>query len=70
MKCGRGMVWGCRTGDESLVSAKLSFVVGNTWRVMYWRDTWCGDSFPSLFAITEPKEAWGECWSEPKEGEG
>ena len=29
----------------------------------FWKDTWCGDtplcaSFPSLFALVDPKEAW------------
>ena len=46
-----------------LVSSKFSFVVGNVQRVSFWKDTLCGDtplcvSFPSLFALVDPKEAW------------
>ena len=45
------------------VSSRLSFVVGNRQRVSFWKDAWCGDtplwvSFPSLFALADPKEAW------------
>ncbi|RVX05286.1 hypothetical protein CK203_020231 [Vitis vinifera] len=37
--------------------------VWNGRRVRFWRDRWCGDSplcvsFPSLFALTDDKEAW------------
>ncbi|RVW35866.1 hypothetical protein CK203_084628 [Vitis vinifera] len=46
-----------------LVSSRLSFVVSNGQRVSFWKDKWCGttplcDSFPSLFALATPKEAW------------
>ena len=48
---------------EHIVSSRLSFVVGNSQRVSFWKDIWCGAtplcvSFPSLFTLADPKEAW------------
>ena len=42
----------------------------------FWKDTWCGDtplcaSFPSLFALVDPKEAWvKDVWIRTVGGEG
>ena len=38
-------------------------MVGNSQRVSFWKDIWCGAtplcvSFPSLFTLANPKEAW------------
>lgn len=47
----------------------MAFSVGNERRVKFWLDKWCGDeplrsSFPSLFALTNSKEAWvADVWS-------
>ena len=54
-----------------LFNRNLSFLDGNGHRVKFWKVVWCGEtllceSFPSLFAIDESKEAWvSECWSSP-----
>ena len=45
------------------MSTRISFSVGNGWKVRFWRDRWCGDSplsvsFPTLFALGIDKEAW------------
>ena len=47
-----------------IVNNRISFFVGNERRVKFWKDKWCGNeflcmSFPSLFALTSSKEAWG-----------
>ena len=49
--------------DWDFVGSRISSLVGNRRRVRFWRDRWCGDSslcvsFPSLFALTDDKEAW------------
>ena len=37
-------------------------------RVRFWKDNWCGnntlcDSFPSLYALADSKDAWvTDCW--------
>ena len=41
----------------------ISFVVGNGRRVKFWKDRWCiekplCEAFPSLFALSDSKEAW------------
>ena len=41
--------------DWDLMSSRISFLMGNGWRVKFWRDKWCENnplsvSFPSLFA--------------------
>ncbi|RVW24939.1 hypothetical protein CK203_079533 [Vitis vinifera] len=48
---------------RDLVSCKLSFSVGNRKRIKFWKGKWCGDeplnvSFPSLFALSNSKDAW------------
>ncbi|RVW77934.1 putative ribonuclease H protein [Vitis vinifera] len=49
--------------------SSLAFRVGNGRRVRFWKDKWCGDeplyeSFPSLFAISQAKDAWvSEVWN-------
>ena len=45
-----------------LVSSWISFSVGNGRRIKLWKDKWCGDeplcdSFLSLFALSNCKEA-------------
>ena len=56
--------------------ARSSFVVGNGRGIKFWKDVWCGetllcDSFPSLFAIAQSKDAWlKDYWSGPTNGEG
>ena len=45
------------------MSSRLSFLLGNGWRVKFWKDKWCGAtplcvSFLSLFALAVSKEAW------------
>ena len=45
------------------MGSRISFLVGNGRRVRFWRDRWCEDSplcvsFPSLFALTDDKDAW------------
>ena len=44
------------------VSSKLSFSVGNGKGIKFWKDKWCRDellnvSFPSLFALSNFKDA-------------
>ncbi|RVW92361.1 LINE-1 retrotransposable element ORF2 protein [Vitis vinifera] len=54
----------------------LAFRVGNGRRVRFWKDKWCGDeplyeSFPSLFAISQAKDAWvSEVWNPDGVGDG
>ena len=41
----------------------ISFVVGNGRRVKFWKGGWCTEEplcevFPSLFALSDSKEAW------------
>ena len=61
--------------DWDFVGSRISFLVGNGWRVRFWRDRWCRDSplcvsFPSLFALTDDKEAWvADIWDSLVEGE-
>ncbi|RVW88908.1 hypothetical protein CK203_045051 [Vitis vinifera] len=56
--------------------SSLAFRVGNGWRVRFWKDKWCGDeplyeSFPSLFAISQAKDAWvSEVWNPDGVGDG
>ena len=56
-----------------MVSNRLSFMVGNEWRVKFWKDKRCGaiplcDSFPTLYALAVSKDVWsfsdgGGIWS-------
>ena len=52
-----------------LINIKMSFVVGDEWRIKFWRDRWCGDTplcvdFWSLFALVRAKDARvGDVWS-------
>ena len=54
---------------ELLISANLSFVVGDGRRKKFWKARWCGVTplnmaFPLLFNCDCVKEAWvGEVWS-------
>ena len=54
----------------------LAFRVGNGRRMRFWKDKWCGDeplyeSFPSLFAISQAKDAWvSEVWNPDGVGDG
>ena len=46
-----------------LESSQISFSVGNGRKIKFWKDKWCEgeplcDSFPSLFALSNSKEAW------------
>ncbi|KAL6342504.1 hypothetical protein AAG906_012100 [Vitis piasezkii] len=56
--------------------SSLAFRVGNGRRVRFWKDKWCGDeplyeSFPSLFAISQAKDAWvSEVWNPDGVGDG
>ena len=56
------------------VSSKLSFSVGNGKRIKFWKDKWCmveplNVSFPSLFALSNFKDAWvAELWRHSNEG--
>ena len=58
-----------------LVSSRLAFVVGDGWRVSFWKDKWCGttplcESSPSLFALVASKEAWvSDVWIVSTSGE-
>ncbi|RVW89785.1 putative ribonuclease H protein [Vitis vinifera] len=53
-----------------------AFRVGNGRRMRFWKDKWCGDeplyeSFPSLFAISQAKDAWvSEVWNPDGVGDG
>ena len=45
------------------MSSIISFLVGNSRRVKFWKDKWCGDkplcvSFLPLFAIVVSKDVW------------
>ena len=59
-----------------VISSKLSFSVGNGKRIKFWKDKWCGDeplnvSFPSLFSLSNFKDAWvAELWQHSNEGGG
>ena len=67
--------WKAIRKEWHLVSSRFSFMVGNGWRVRFWKDKWCGsspfcDSFPSLFALVVSKNAWvNDVWSSTN-GEG
>ncbi|WJZ92487.1 hypothetical protein VitviT2T_011477 [Vitis vinifera] len=56
--------------------SSLAFRVGNGRRVRFWKDKWCGDeplyeSFPSLFAISQAKDAWvSDVWNPDGVGDG
>ena len=58
------------------VSCKLSFSVGNRKRIKFWKDKWWEDeplnvSFPSLFPLSNFKEAWVvELWQHSNERGG
>ena len=58
---------------RDVVSSKLSFSVGNGKRMKFWKDKWCGDeplnvSFPSLFTLSNSKDAWvAELWQHSNE---
>ncbi|RVW14191.1 Signal peptide peptidase-like 2 [Vitis vinifera] len=47
---------------------------GQEWRVKFWKDWWCGEEplceiFPSLFALSDFKEAWvADLWEHREEG--
>ncbi|RVW17454.1 Transposon TX1 uncharacterized 149 kDa protein [Vitis vinifera] len=70
---GMGLWKGIRM-DWELVGDRMLFIVGNWWRVRFWRDRWCRESslcvsFPSLFAFTVDKEAWvADFWDLLAEG--
>ena len=58
---------------RDVVSSKLSFSVGNGKRMKFWKDKWCGDeplnvSFPSLFTLSNSKDAWvAKLWQHSNE---
>ena len=57
-----------------LFNSMISFEVGNGRRVKFWKDWWCGEEplckiFPSLFALSDFKEAWAaDLWEHREEG--
>ncbi|KAJ9705163.1 hypothetical protein PVL29_003294 [Vitis rotundifolia] len=51
-----------------IVTPFFGFVVGDGKKVRFWKDNWCGttplcETFPSLYALTSSKEAWGGSWN-------
>ena len=52
-----------------MVADKISFVVGEGNRVLFWKDKWCGsaplcEAYPNIFAIAANKNALvKEAWS-------
>ncbi|RVW49348.1 SAC3 family protein A [Vitis vinifera] len=56
--------------------SSLAYRVGSGRRVRFWKDKWCGDeplceSFPSLFAISQAKDAWvSDVWNPDGVGDG
>ena len=59
-----------------LVNCKLSFLVGNVKMIKFWKDKWCRNeplnvSFPSLFVLSNSKDAWVvELWQHSSERGG
>ena len=57
-----------------LFNSMISFVVDNGRRVKFWKDRWCSEEplceiFPSLFALSNSKEAWVvDLWEHRGEG--
>ncbi|XP_034710620.1 uncharacterized protein LOC117933367 [Vitis riparia] len=51
-----------------LMFKKVSFTVGDSRRVKFWKDIWCGniplcEAFPSLFGFAVSQDAWvADCW--------
>ena len=62
-------LWKAIRRGWDVLGDNLVYSVGNSRRVSFWKDKWCGDdplctSFPSLFAISLDKEAWvADVWS-------
>ena len=67
-------LWKGTRMDWELVGDRMVFIVGNGWRVSFWRDRWCRDfplcvSFPSLFGLIVDKEVWViDIWDPLAEG--
>ncbi|RVW70981.1 hypothetical protein CK203_059677 [Vitis vinifera] len=67
-------LWKAIKKEEDVLSCKVSFLVGDSRRVRFWKDKWYGDeplciSFPSLFVVAFSKEVWVELvWSHSSEG--
>ena len=57
-----------------LFKSIISFAVGNGRRIKFWKDRWCSEEplckiFPSLFALSDSKEAWlVDLWEHRGEG--
>ena len=56
-------LWKWLRMEWDFVGSRISFLIGNGWRVRFWRNRWCGDSplcvsFSSLFVLTDDKDAW------------
>ena len=71
--CGVGL-WKEIEKHWELFNSMISFEVGNGRRVKFWKDWWCGEEplceiFPSLFALSDFKEAWvADLWEHREEG--
>ena len=54
--------------EGSLLLKNITFFVGDDRRVKFWKEIWCGnntlcETFPSLFALVNSKDAWVvDCW--------
>ena len=54
--------------EGSRMFKNIVFSMGDGRRVRFWKDKWCGnntlcDSFPSLYALADSKDAWvTDCW--------
>ena len=54
--------------EGSLMLKNIAFSIGDDKRMRFWKDKWCGnntlhDSFPSLYALVDFKDAWVvDCW--------
>jgi hypothetical protein len=58
-------VWKCIRRRWDNFKQHMRFEVGDSSRVLFWQDVWCGESslkirFPALFNIACTKEAWVE----------
>ncbi|KAL6334735.1 hypothetical protein AAG906_021394 [Vitis piasezkii] len=62
-------LWKAIKKEGDVLSCRVSFLVGDSRRVRFWKDKWYGDeplciSFPSLFVVASSKEVWVELvWS-------
>lgn len=75
MREGYGVgLWKVLRKEYELLSSRISFLVGNSRKVRFWKDEWCGDDlfcvvFPSLFVLAISKEVWvGNVWDLLVEG--